>query len=194
MFSWLWTFFSDLLYWIAVVLTFTGAGLYIVSYLVKFLPMLKPQALIMQVAGVVLVISGGYYVSDHHGYQRRMAEDQAEIDRLNGEARAKEVELDKQKKTTNVALRKAKDAIQSKQTLINSRIDAGELRLCPTSSIQTNADAGATGGNQNNGSESERQTIKALAAIAADGDRAIESLNACVSFYNQVRGKVNDNP
>jgi len=194
MLSWLWTFFSDLLYWIAVVLTFTGAGLYIVSYLVKFLPMLKPQALIMQVVGVVLVISGGYYVSDHHGYQRRMDEDQVEIDRLNTEARAKEAQLDKQKQVANVALRKAKDAIQSKQTIINSRVDAGELRLCPTSPVQASADAGSTGGAQANASDAERQTIKALADIAADGDRAIESLNACISLYNEVKDKVNVKP
>lgn len=194
MFSWIWSFFSNLLFWIAVLAIVVGTGLYLVSYLIRFFPMLKPQAVLMQVAGFFLVISGGYYVADDHGYQRRVAEDQVEIDRLNAETRAKEAELDKQKKTTNVALRKAKDAIQSKQTLINSRIDAGELRLCPASSIQANADAGATGGNQNNGSESERQTIKALATIAADGDRAIESLNACVSFYNQVKDKVNVKP
>jgi hypothetical protein len=194
MLSWLWTFFSDLLYWIAVVLTFTGAGLYIVSYLVKFLPMLKPQALIMQVAGVVLVISGGYYVSDHHGYQRRMDEDQVEIDRLNTEARAKEAQLDKQKQVANVALRKAKDAIQSKQTIINSRIDAGELRLPTSCPVQASSDSGSTGGAQANASDAERQTIKALADIAADGDRAIESLNACISFYNEVKDKVNVKP
>jgi len=195
MLSWLWTFFSDLLYWIAVVLTFTGAGLYIVSYLVKFLPMLKPQALIMQVAGVVLVLLGGTYVSDHHGYQRRVDEDQAEIERLNGEARAKEAQLDQQKKATNVALRKAKDAIQSKQTILNSRIDAGELRLPSSCGVSANADAGSAGGAGGSGqSESDRQAIKDIVAIAAEGDRAIEERNACITFYNQVKDKVNAKP
>jgi hypothetical protein len=191
MLSW---FFDDLLYWIALISLFGGAIAYVLSYCIGFIPMLKPHALIMKVVGLVLVILGGYYVSDHHGYQRRVAEDQAEIERLNGEARAKEAQLDQQKKATNVALKKAKDAIQSKQTILNSRIDAGELRLCPASPVQAGADTGSAGGNQNNGSESDRQTIKALATIAADGDRAIESLNACISFYNQVKDKVNVKP
>ena len=194
MFSLIWTFFSDLLYWIALLSTLTGACLYLVSYLVKFLPMLKPQALMMQVGGIVLVILGGAYVTDHHGYQRRVAEDQVEIDRLNGEARAKEAQLDKQKQATNVALKKAKDAIQSQQAVINSRIDAGELRLPSSCGVQANADARTSSGDSAHASDTERQTIKALADIAADGDKAIVQLNACIDWYNQVREKVNDKP
>ena len=194
MFSLIWTFFSDLLYWIALLSTLTGACLYLVSYLVKFLPMLKPHALLMKVVGMALVITGGCYVADHHGDQRRVAEDQVEIDRLNGEARAKEAQLDKQKQATNVALRKAKDAIQSQQAVINSRIDAGELRLPSSCGVQTNADAGTTSGDSAHASDIERQTIKALADIAADGDKAIVQLNACIDWYNQVREKVNDKP
>jgi len=87
MLSWL---FGDILYYLALLSLAVGIGLYLVSHLVKFLPMLKPQAFVMQIGGIVLVILGGYYVADHHGYQRRVAEDQAEIDRLNAEARAKE--------------------------------------------------------------------------------------------------------
>ena len=195
MFSLIWTFFSDLLYWIALLSTLTGACLYLVSYLVKFLPMLKPQALMMQVGGIVLVILGGAYVTDYHGYQRRVTEDQVEIDRLNGEARAKEAQLDKQKQATNVALRKAKDAIQSQQAVINSRIDAGELRLPSSCGVQTNADAGTTRGSGGGGqSESDRQTIRDIVQIAAEGDKAIIERNACIDFYNQVREKVNDKP
>ena len=193
MFSLIWTFFSDLLYWIALLSTLTGACLYLVSYLVKFLPMLKPQALMMQVGGIVLVILGGAYVTDHHGYQRRVAEDQVEIDRLNGEARAKEAQLDKQKQATNVALRKAKDAIIQKQSDINKRIDSGELRLSTSSCLQTNADARTTTGSGGGGqSESDRQTIRDIVQIAAEGDKAIIERNACIDFYNSVRSKVNE--
>ena len=194
MFSLIWTFFSDLLYWIALLSTLTGACLYLVSYLVKFLPMLKPQALMMQVGGIVLVILGGAYVTDHHGYQRRVAEDQVEIDRLNGEARAKEAQLDKQKQATNVALRKAKDAIQSKQVVINSRIDDGELRFPSSCGLQASADARSTSGSGEIQSNASRQALKDIVAIATEGDRAIVQLNACIDWYNQVKEKVNDKP
>ena len=194
MFSLIWTFFSDLLYWIALLSTLTGACLYLVSYLVKFLPMLKPQALMMQVGGIVLVILGGAYVTDHHGYQRRVTEDQVEIDRLNGEALAKEAQLDKQKQATNVALRKAKDAIQSQQAVINSRIDAGELRLPSSCGLQASADARSTSGSGEIQSNASRQALKDIVAIATEGDRAIVQLNACIDWYNQVREKVNDKP
>jgi len=195
MISWLSWFIDDLFYWIAVIALFGGAVVYGLSYLVGFLPMLKPHALVMKVVGLALVISGGYYVADHRGYQRRVAEDQAEIERLNAEARAKEAQLDQQKKATNVALRKAKDAIQSKQTILNSRIDAGELRLPSPCGVPANADAGSAGGAGGSGqSESDRQAIKDIVAIASEGDRAIEERNACISFYNQVKDKVNVKP
>ena len=189
MISWL---FGDLLYWIAVIALVTGSVSYLCSYLVGFLPMLKAHALLMKVVGVALVIAGGYYVADHHGYQRRVTEDQVEIDRLNGEARAKEAELDKVKKEKSQALRKANDAINKKVADINSRVDSGELRLPTSCGVQANADARTSSGDSTHASDTERQTIKALADIAADGDKAIVQLNACIDFYQTVRGKVNE--
>ena len=194
MFSLIWTFFSDLLYWIALLSTLTGACLYLVSYLVKFLPMLKPQALMMQVGGIVLVILGGAYVTDHHGYQRRVTEDQVEIDRLNGEARAKEAELTTKVKNLSSSLQKERNAIISNKALFDARVDSGELRLPSSCGVQTNADARTASGDSAHASDIERQTIKALADIAADGDKAIVQLNACIDFYQTVRDKVNDKP
>ena len=129
MLSWLSWFFDDLFYWVALIALVGGAAAYILSYLVGFLPMLKPHAFIMKVVGLVLVISGGYYVADHHGYERRVAEDKAEIDRLNGEARAKEVELGQKLARATSQLKQAKNDIKTKQASINARIDSGELRL-----------------------------------------------------------------
>ena len=194
MLSWLSWFFDDLFYWIALIALFGGAVAYGLSYLVGFLPMLKPHAMIMKVVGLVLVISGGYYVSDYHGYQRRVAEDKAEIERPNNEARAKEAELDKQKQATNVALRKAKDAINQKQSDINKRIDSGELRLPSNCSVQANADAGSTVRTGEERHDAGKQAIKDIVAIATEGDRAIVQLNACIDFYNQVKGTVNVKP
>ena len=156
--------------------------------------MLKPQALMMQVGGIVLVITGGYYVADHHGYQRRVAEDQVEIDRLNGEARAKEAELNKKLSGVTSALVKARNDVKDKQTSLNARVDSGELRLPSSCPIQTSSDAPTASGNTANASQSDRQAIKDIVAIATDGDLAITQLNACIDTYNKVREVVNVKP
>ena len=190
MLSWLSWFFDDLFYWIAVIATVAGAIAYVLSYLVGFIPMLKPHALIMKAVGLLLVIAGGYYVSDHHGYQRRVDEDKAEIERLNGEARAKEVELGQKLARATSQLKQAKNDIKTKQASINARIDAGELRLPSTCGVQASADA--SNGNQADGAQSDRQAIKDIVAIASDGDKAIVKLNACISQYNEVMQTVNE--
>jgi len=192
MLNWLSWFFDDLFYWLALIALVGGAAAYALSYLVGFLPMLKPHAFIMKVVGLVLVILGGYYVSDHHGYQRRVVEDQAEIDRLNSEARAKEAELNKKLSGVTTALVKARNDVKTKQSSINSRIDSGELRLPTSCPVQTTADAAPASGNTANDGQSKRETLKAIAAIAADGDIAITQLNACIDTYNQVRATVNE--
>ena len=194
MFSLLWTFFDNILYYLALASLFGGALLYFLSYFARILPIVATYALMMQIIGVLLCFTGVYYVADHHGYQRRIVEDQVEIDRLNGEARAKEAQLDKQKQATNVALRKAKDAIQSKQVVINSRIDDGELRLPSSCGVQASADARSTSGSGEIQSNASRQALKDIVAIATEGDRAIVQLNACIDWYNQVKEKVNDKP
>ena len=191
MISWL---FGDSMYWLALAALGVGTTAYVLSYLVGFIPMLKPHALIMKVVGLVLVLLGGFYVSDHHGYQRRVAEDQAEIERLNGEARAKEAELNTKLARATSQLKQAKNDIKAKQSNISARIDAGELRLPSTCNIQTATDAGATSGNAANDSQSDRQALKDIAAIAADGDTAITQLNACIATYNQVRETTNVKP
>ena len=190
MLSWLSWFVDDLFYWIAIIALVGGAAAYVLSYLVGFLPMLKPHALVMKVVGLSLVVIGGYYVADHRGYERRVAEDKAEIERLNGEARAKEAELNTKLARATSQLKKAKNDIKTKQASIDARIDAGELRLPSTCGVQASSDA--SNGNQTNGSESDRQTIKDIVAIASDGDKAIVKLNACISQYNEVMQTVND--
>ena len=188
--TWLSWFFDDLFYWIAVIALAVGAVAYVLSYLVGFLPMLKPHALVMKVAGLVLIILGGYYVSDHHGYERRVAEDKAEIERLDGEARAKEAELGQKLSRATSQLKKAKDDIKTKQASIDTRIDSGELRFPSTCGVQANS--GSTSGDGSDRAESDRQAIKDIVAIASEGDRAIVKLNACISQYNEVMQTVNE--
>jgi len=192
MLSWLSWFFDDLFYWIAVIATVAGAIAYVLSYLVGFIPMLKPHALIMKAVGLLLVIAGGYYVSDHHGYQRRVDEDKAEIERLNGEARAKEVKLNTKLARATSQLKQAKNDIKTKQASINARIDAGELHIGSQCSVQADANTTPSAGNTENGAESEREVLKAINAITSEGDIAIVKLNACISQYNEVMQTVNE--
>jgi len=190
MLSWLSWFVDDLFYWIAVIALLGGAAAYVLSYLVGFLPMLKPHALVMKVVGLSLVVIGGYYVADHRGYERRVAEDKAEIERLNTEARAKEAELGQKLARATGQLKQAKNDIKTKQASIDARIDAGELRLPSTCGVQASSDA--SNGNQTNGTESEREVLKAINAITSEGDIAIVKLNACISQYNEVMQTVNE--
>jgi len=189
--TWFLTFFSDLFYIFALLALVAGVGLYGLSYFAKLLPVIATYALLMQIGGVVLALGGGYYVADHKGYERRVAEDKAEIERLNAEARAKEEELAQTLKDKTAALRKASNAIKQKQISIVQRIDSGELRFPSACGVQTSSDAGTAAGDTKDGAESERQALKDIAAIAADGDLAITRLNACIDQYQAVKEKVN---
>ena len=146
------------------------------------------------IIGAICAILGVYFYGHHQGYEQRVAEDQAEIIRLNDEARAKEAELNKKLTGVTTALVKARNDVKTKQSSINSRIDSGELRLSSSCAIQTAADATSPRGDSTDASESERETIKALASIAADGDIAITQLNACIDTYQKVREMVNVKP
>jgi len=185
--TWFLSFFSDLFYVIACAVMIAGVALYGVSYFAKLLPVIATYALLMQVGGVVMALGGGYYVADHKGYERRVAEDKAEIERLNAEARAKEEELAQTLKDKTAALRKASNAIKQKQTITNQRIDAGELHFNTSCSIQTDATPAVAGGSSENGAKSEREILKTLNDITSEGDIAINRLNVCVDAYNKAR-------
>ena len=141
------------------------------------------------IIGAIATFIGVYFYGHHAGYQQRVDEDQAEIIRLNGEARSKEVELNQKIAVAITALRKAKDDIKTKQSSINDRVDSGELRLPSSCAVQTNPST--TAGDRDKGSESDRQAIKDIVSIAAEGDSAITDLNACIAQYNSVREIVN---
>ena len=142
----------------------------------------------------ILTFIGVYFYGHHQGYEQRVAEDQAEIIRLNDEARAKEVELNKKLSGVTSALVKARNDVKDKQTSLNARVDSGELRLPSSCPIQTSSDAPTASGNTANASQSDRQAIKDIVAIATDGDLAITQLNACIDTYNKVREVVNVKP
>ena len=146
------------------------------------------------IIGAICAILGVYFYGHHQGYEQRVAEDQAEIIRLNDEARAKEAELNKKLSGVTTALVKARNDVKTKQSSINSRIDSGELRLPTSCAVQTATDASTARGDSANDSQSDRQVIKDIVSIATEGDTAISQLNACIDTYNKVRETVNVKP
>ena len=140
-----------------------------------------------------LVALGSFYSYGHHkGWVERDAEMQSEIAQKNEEARAKEQELTKQLNDNSTKLQEANNAISEKQTSLDRAIRAGSLRLKTTSCVQTSSSTPVANGNSNQeGSESERQTLAAIAEIIAQGDRNTAQLNACIDSYNKVMEAVN---
>ena len=141
----------------------------------------------------VLVALGSFYGYGHHkGWVERNAEMQSEIAQKNEEARAKEQELTKQLNDNSTKLQEANNAISEKQTSLDRAIRSGSLRLKTTSCLQTSSSPTPPNGNSNQeGSESERQTLAAIAEIIAQGDRNTAQLNACIDSYNKVMESVN---
>jgi len=184
------SFFSELFYYISLIVLFLGTMLYLLSFLAKLLPFLGQYVLPMQVFSVIFIFGGAYYVGDHHGYQRRVLEDQAEIARLNEEARGKELKAQEQINKLQFNLKKAKDENIAKQISINTRIDSGELRVPSSCSVQTSSDP--PNGSTNEGSELERTFLKATSTLFIEADNAIEERNACILQYNEVRKTFNE--
>ena len=140
-----------------------------------------------------LVAIGSFYSYGHHkGWVERDAEMQSEIAQKNEEARAKEQELTKQLNDNSTKLQEANNAISEKQTSLDRAIRSGSLRLKTTSCVQTSSNTPVANGNSNQeGSESDRQTLAAIAEIIAQGDRNTAQLNACIDSYNKVMEAVN---
>jgi Tfp pilus assembly protein PilE len=143
------------------------------------------------IIGVICVVLGTYKYGTHTGYKERDAEMQAEIARLNEESRAKEQKLAQDLNNTSSQLREANDVVTKKQTDLDIAIRAGRVRLNSSSCVQAATSAATTSGNQTEASESERETLRLIAQLAAEGDRAINELNACIAAYNQVRDTIN---
>jgi len=133
-----------------------------------------------------------FYYGHHKGWWERDMEMQVEIGKRNEESRAKEQELQKQITQTSTQLTEANDAITQKQSALDRAISAGRVRLPSSSCVQASSSAAPAARNsQEAGSESDRETLKLIAQIAADGDLAINQLNACIAAYDAVREQVN---
>ena len=135
---------------------------------------------------LVLVFGGGYCTGKHYEQEAQ----QAEVDRLNTEARAKEVALAAAVTTTANALRVSNEKAKTMAKQRDAAISSGALKLrvkatcaVPAATDPT-APAGSGGGEAS--AELDRETAKALVALTEEGDRAITKLNACIDLYNHA--------
>ena len=142
------------------------------------------------ILGAIVAASLVYFYAHHAGYVKRDQEMQLEIAKLNGEARQKEQKLSEDLNQTSTQLKEANDVVTKKQTDLDVAIRAGRVRL-NSSCVPATPGSTTTSGNNSEASESERETLRLIAQLAAEGDRAINELNACIAAYNQVRDTIN---
>ena len=144
---------------------------------------------------ICIALFGSYRGGYHFGWEDRDNDMKLAIAQKNDEARAKEKELGEKLQDQETKLRKAQDDVKKKQSAMHELARTGRLRLPAPSCPQANASASIatrdTQPSQSDASESERQTIAALIDLAAEGDKAISRLNACINAYNEVRVLVN---
>lgn len=144
------------------------------------------------IIGAIVMAISVYFYGHHKGWAERDQEMQAEIAIKNEEARTKEQELTKQLNDNSTKLLEANNAITEKQSSLNKLIRSSSLRLQTPGCVQTTAStAPASGSSSQAGSESDRETLLAIAEIVAQGDRNTAQLNACIDNYNKVMEAVN---
>ena len=146
----------------------------------------NPWMILSAIAAASLV----YFYAHHVGYVKRDQEMQLEIAKLNGEAREKEQKLSEDLNQTSSQLKDANDAITQKQSALDRAINSGRVRL-NSGCVQTSSGSSTSSRDQAETSESDRETLRLIAQLAAEGDRAINELNACISAYNKVRETIN---
>ena len=144
------------------------------------------------IISATIALFGTYQVGHHYGWLERDEEMQIEIAKKNEEARELEKNMTTKLADKETALRKAKNEISKKQTVMHELANTGRLRLPTTSCVQTSTGSTpATGDSRADASELERQTINTLIDIVAEGDKAIAKHTACVAAYNEMRELVN---
>ena len=160
------------------------------------------QRLGITVLITMLIIFGSYRFGFHKGWTERDVEMQAAIAKANEESRAKEQQLSAQINANATKLQEANHALDEKSSALDRAIRAGRVRLPAPSCVQAPASAAPAAGDRNQApsepnrqadpaADAERETLRLIAQIAADGDRAINQLNACIDAYNEVREQLN---
>jgi uncharacterized protein YlxW (UPF0749 family) len=143
------------------------------------------------IIGVIVVVLGTYKYGTHEGYKERDAEMQVEIARLNEESRAKEQKLAEDLNQTSSQLKEANDVVTQKQSSLDAAIRSGRVRFNSSSCLQPTENSTSSTRDSTDGAESDRETLRLIAQIVAEGDKAINRLNACIAAYEQVRSTLN---
>ena len=147
------------------------------------------------IVGVLVSLFGTYRVGHHYGWIERDNDMKLAIAKKNEESRKIEQQMGEKLLAHEEQLRKAQDEVKKKQSAMHELARTGRLRLptpsCPQAAPSAATPLGDSRPQQADASELERQTIEALIDIAADGDKAITKLNACVAAYNEVRSLLN---
>ena len=153
-------------------------------------------------AVVILTVIGLYRWGYGRGWGDRDAEMQAVIAEKNEESRAKEWQMAAKLNESSTKLMEANNALDEKSTALDRAIRAGRVRLPSPSCVQAPASTPAAAGDRQEARSqpdgptdealaAERETLRLIAQIAADGDRAINQLNACIDAYQQVMEQIN---
>lgn len=144
------------------------------------------------IIGAIVMAISVYFYGHHKGWAERDQEMQAEIAIKNEEARTKEQELTKQLNDNSTKLLEANNAITEKQSSLNRLIRTSSLRIQTPGCVQASASTAPASGDSNKaGSESDRETLLAIAEIVAQGDRNTAQLNACIDSYAKVMETIN---
>ena len=158
--------------------------------------LLNPAIWIAFLLSLLASFGAGYY----KGGVDEFLKQQAEIARLNDEARQKEQALITAVQTQATQLVKAEQNAKVLSQKRNADIDSGTLKLripvkTPICPIQATSDATiASRDSVQATTELDRETSKALIAITDDGDKAIRQLNSCIDAYNAVYQTLKGNP
>ena len=144
------------------------------------------------ILGAVLAALGIYFFGHHKGWNERDMEMKVEIAKKNEQSRQVEQKLTEQINDTSTKLLEANNVLDKKSTDLDRAIRAGRVRLPSSSCVQTSPSTTPSSGSSSQaGSESDAETLRLIAQIAADGDKAINQLNACIDNYNKVMEAVN---
>jgi hypothetical protein len=140
---------------------------------------------------------GGY----HFGWADRDKEIQIEIARKNEESRKTEQKLTEELNTTASKLLEVNNVVNEKQSALDRAIRSGRVRFPTPSCVQASTSPAIASTNPetrsqpdrqtNEATDSERETLAAIAEIVAAGDRNTAQLNACIDAYETVRNQLN---
>jgi hypothetical protein len=133
-----------------------------------------------------------YFTGHHKGWVERDLEMQVEIAKRNEESREIERNMTSKLNQNATKLEEANNVLAEKSTALDRAIRAGRLRLPSSSCVPASPGSSPTSADRNDeASESDRQTLAAIAAIVAEGDRNTLQLNACITAYNEMREQIN---